>query len=48
MYSTASPRSKNQMRYPSEYRDFVVRSASGAVILLDSIATIEQSTRNGR
>jgi hypothetical protein len=37
-----------QMRDPREYRDIVVKSANGAVTLLGSIATIEQSTRNSR
>jgi multidrug efflux pump len=37
-----------QMRDPREYRDVVVKSANGAVTLLGSIATIEQSTRNAR
>src|SRR5450755_575750 len=36
-----------QMRDPREYRDIVVKS-NGAVTLLGSIATIEQSTRNSR
>ncbi len=36
------------MRDPREYRDIVVKSANGAVTLLGSIATIEQSTRNSR
>ena len=37
-----------QMRDPRQYRDIVVKSANGAVTLLGSIATIEQSTRNSR
>jgi hydrophobe/amphiphile efflux-1 (HAE1) family protein len=37
-----------QMRDPREYRDIVVKSANGAVTLLGSIATIEESTRNSR
>ena len=37
-----------QMRDPAEYRDIVVKSANGAVTLLGSIATIEESTRNSR
>src|SRR6516225_5968701 len=37
-----------QMRDPREYRDIVVKSANGAVTLLGSIATAEQSTRNSR
>jgi hydrophobe/amphiphile efflux-1 (HAE1) family protein len=37
-----------QLRDPSEYRDIVVKSANGAVTLLGSIATIEESTRNSR
>ena len=37
-----------QMRDPREYRDIVVKSANGAVTLLGSIATVEQSTRNSR
>jgi len=40
--------SNTQMRDPSEYRAIVVKSANGAVTLLGSIATIEQSTRNSR
>jgi hydrophobe/amphiphile efflux-1 (HAE1) family protein len=37
-----------QMRDPRQYRDIVVKSANGAVTLLGSIATVEQSTRNSR
>ena len=37
-----------QMRDPREYRDIVVKSQNGAVTLLGSIATVEQSTRNSR
>jgi multidrug efflux pump len=37
-----------QMRDPREYRNIVVKSANGAVTLLGSIATVEQSTRNSR
>jgi hydrophobe/amphiphile efflux-1 (HAE1) family protein len=37
-----------QMRDPGEYRDIVVKSSNGAVTLLGSIATIEESTRNSR
>jgi multidrug efflux pump len=37
-----------QMRDPREYRNIVVKSANGAVTLLGSIATIEESTRNSR
>jgi multidrug efflux pump len=37
-----------QMRDPSEYRNIVVKSANGAVTLLGSIATVEESTRNSR
>jgi multidrug efflux pump len=37
-----------QMRDPREYRDIVVKSANGAVTLLGSIASIEESTRNSR
>jgi multidrug efflux pump len=37
-----------QLRDPREYRDIVVKSAKGAVTLLGSIATIEESTRNSR
>src|SRR5262249_9791398 len=37
-----------QMRDPQEYRNIVVKSANGAVTLLGSIATVEQSTRNSR
>jgi multidrug efflux pump len=37
-----------QLRDPREYRDIVVKSANGAVTLLDSIASIELSTRNSR
>ncbi len=38
----------NELRDLSEYRNIVVRSANGAVTLLGSIASIEQSTRNSR
>ena len=37
-----------QMRDPREYRNIVVKSQNGAVTLLGSIATVEQSTRNSR
>jgi multidrug efflux pump len=37
-----------QMRDPAEYRNIVIKSANGAVTLLGSIATIEESTRNSR
>jgi hydrophobe/amphiphile efflux-1 (HAE1) family protein len=40
--------SNAQMRDPREYHDIVVKSANGAVTLLGSIASIEQSTRNSR
>jgi hydrophobe/amphiphile efflux-1 (HAE1) family protein len=38
----------DQMRDPREYRSIVVKSTNGAVTLLGSIATVEQSTRNSR
>jgi hydrophobe/amphiphile efflux-1 (HAE1) family protein len=37
-----------QMRDHAEYRNIVVKSQNGAVTLLGSIATVEQSTRNSR
>jgi multidrug efflux pump len=37
-----------QMRDPQDYRNIVVKSQNGAVTLLGSIATVEESTRNSR
>jgi hydrophobe/amphiphile efflux-1 (HAE1) family protein len=37
-----------QMRDPAAYRDIVVKSKNGTAILLGSIGTIEESTRNSR
>ena len=38
----------DQLREPSDYKNIVVKSASGTVVRLGAIASIEQSVRNSR